>query len=318
MSNSSNPIFQSGLDNSQNVRVQAYVFAVFAGITSYNAIELLVLCFTTFKRYQGCYFWSLLVATSSLIPYCLGYILFMFPLGIPPYASVALIVVFWCGMVTGQSLVLWSRLHLVVQHPKVLRGVLGIIVANACLLHVPSIVLFYGAVSPYSRRFMPAYGVMERIQLVVFCLQELLISSIYIWETVKMLRWRPERHTYGILVHLLIANIVILVLDLAVVGIEYARHYAIEVMFKPVAYSIKLKLEYAILGQFIEIAHGDLSDQSSIRGSHPPSFAGTPSESREGSVPQARDQSPSSPCAVFFSSTFDLILHNARIPFHKK
>lgn len=257
------------LGESYSSQVQAYVSSAFTAIVWYNAIELLVLCFTTFKRYQGCYFWCLLVASSSLIPHCLGFIFLIFPLGVSPYASLALILVFWCGMVTGHSLVLWSRLHLVVQNPRILRGVFWMIVTNACLLHTPIIVLFYGSISSSRRGFSTGYDIMERIQLVIFCVQELTISGIYIWKTATMLRLGPEHRSRGILVKLLIINVVILMLDLAVVGIEYAGYYAVQVMFKPVAYSIKLKLEYSILGRLVEIARGCSQDlPSSAQESH--------------------------------------------------
>lgn len=118
----------------------------------------------------------------------------------------------------------------------------------------------YGIVSPKASQFSTGYEVMERIQLVGFCIQELVLSGLYVYETAKLLRLRPEQRHRQILVHLLIINIFILVLDFAVVGTEYAGYYAVQVMFKPVAYSIKLKLEYAILGKLVEIANGVTSD----------------------------------------------------------
>ncbi|KAJ5924261.1 hypothetical protein N7466_008448 [Penicillium verhagenii] len=240
---------------------RSHIFAAFAAIAWYNAIELIVLCFVSFKRHQGCYFWSLLVASSSIIPHCLGFVLLFFPTGVSPYACVTLIIVGWIGMVTGQSMVLWSRLHLVLQNTKVLWGVLWMIIIDAVLLHVPTTILLYGAATQTNGAFAAGYNIMERIQLVGFCIQELIISGIYVWETVKLLRLRPEGRPSGILRQLLLINIVILILDIAVVVIEYVGFYAVQVMFKPVAYSIKLKLEYAILGKLVAIARGSYEDE---------------------------------------------------------
>ena len=39
----------------------------------YNAMELLLLVFTSFRRYQGLYFSSMLVASAGLIPYVVGF-----------------------------------------------------------------------------------------------------------------------------------------------------------------------------------------------------------------------------------------------------
>ncbi|KAF3387122.1 hypothetical protein F1880_001386 [Penicillium rolfsii] len=236
--------------------VRTEIFAAFAAIAWYNAIELIVLCFVSFKRRGGCYFWSLLIASSSIVPHCLGYVLLFFPTGVSPYICVTLIVLSWYGMVTGQSMVLWSRLHLVLQNTKVLYGVLWMIVVDAILLHVPTTVLLYGTVAAPISVWSRGYSIMERIQLVGFSIQELIISGIYIWETVKLLRLRPRGRPSGILHQLLAINIIILLLDVAIVVIEYVGYYAIQVMFKPVAYSIKLKLEYAILGKLVAIAQG--------------------------------------------------------------
>lgn len=247
--------------------VQTHVLSAFAGIIWYNAIELVILCFVTFKRYRGCYFWSLLLASASLIPHAMGYLFFLYPLGISHYAAVTLILFPWCVMVTGQSLVLWSRLHLVLQCPKILRGVLIMIIVDAIIFHTPVFVLMYGMVSSNSHLFDRGYDIMERVQLVGFCVQELVLSGIYVWETAKMLRLRPAKRHERILIQLLVINVFILILDFAVVATEYAGYYAAQVMFKPVAYSIKLKLEYAILGKLVEIAKGG------DRSSGPPSCA---------------------------------------------
>jgi hypothetical protein len=53
-----------------------HVFVVFfAGLAMYNAVELIIICFLTFQRYGGVYFWSLLIAAAGIIPYSLGFML---------------------------------------------------------------------------------------------------------------------------------------------------------------------------------------------------------------------------------------------------
>lgn len=241
--------------------VRTAVFAALSAVAWYNAIELIVLCFVSFKRWSGTYFWSLLVASSSIVPHCLGYVLLFFPTGVTPWLCVTLILISWVGMVTGQSMVLWSRLHLVLQNTKVLYGVLWMICIDAVLFHLPTAVVLYGSVAHPTGPWARGYAIMERIQLVGFCIQELIISSIYVRETVKLLRLRPQGRPQGILNQLLIINIVILLLDIAIVVIEYVGYYAVQVMVKPVVYSIKLKLEYAILGKLVAVARGSYDSQ---------------------------------------------------------
>jgi len=254
--NTASGISESLIQSAAGDQVRTHIFAAFAAIAWYNAIELVVLCFVSFKRRRGCYFWSLLISSVSIIPHVLGYVLLLFPTGVTPYVSITLVILGWITMVTGQSVVLWSRLHLVLQNSKLLWGVLWMIIIDAIAFHIPTTVLLYGNVAHPIGVWASGYNVMERIQLVGFCLQELIISGIYVWETVKLLRLRPQGRPNGILHQLLIINIIILVLDVAIVVIEYVGFYSIQVMFKPVAYSIKLKLEYAILGKLVAVARG--------------------------------------------------------------
>ncbi|QMW45718.1 hypothetical protein G4B11_009173 [Aspergillus flavus] len=244
--------------------VEKYIIAVFVAIAWYNAAELIVLCLSTFKVYRGWYFWSLLIASLSLFPICLGYIFYIFNPGISYYLSISLIIVSWSCMVTGHSLILWSRLHLIIRSPRVLHLTLAIIIVDAIIFHVSTAVLLYGSHADnvaLANRFARGYDIMERVQLVVFCVQELLISGIYLWETAKMLRLHPGPLHYKILSQFLIINIFIIVLDVAVVGIQFAGYYALQVTFKPVAYSLKFKLEYAILGRLIALATSPSSSE---------------------------------------------------------
>ncbi|KAE8366629.1 hypothetical protein BDV27DRAFT_170644 [Aspergillus caelatus] len=241
--------------------LQTYIITVFATISWYNAVELVIICLTTFKRYRGCYFWSLLIASVGLIPLVLGWLFFIFYFGLTRWVSASIIIPSWYCVVAGHSLVLWSRLHLILQSPKILRAILILIIVDSIVLFIPTTVLFYGTLIHdegfrTSARFAAVYNIIERIQLVVFCLQELLISGIYIFETVKLLRLRPDTLHRPMLTRLVAINIVVMVLDVAVVAVQFAGYLAIQMMFKPVAYSIKLKLEYAVLSQLIEISKG--------------------------------------------------------------
>ncbi|KAJ5178711.1 hypothetical protein N7492_001921 [Penicillium capsulatum] len=236
--------------------VQTHLFAAFAAIAWYNAIELVVLCFVSFKRRRGCYFWSLLLSSTSIIPHCIGYVLLFFT-DTNRYVCVSLIAFSWYFMVTGQSVVLWSRLHLVLQNTKVLWGILCMIIVDFFLFQVPNTVFLFGTVSVSGpSTYSAGYNIFERIQLVAYLLQEVIISTTYVVETVRLLRLRPQGRPSGILRQLLTINILILLLDIAVVAIEFVGFYSVQVMFKPVAYSVKLKLEYAILGKLVALARG--------------------------------------------------------------
>ncbi len=69
------------------------------------------------------------------------------------YVSVAFITIGWYAMVTGQSLVLYSRLHLVVRDDRKIRWVLYMIIIDVFLFHFPTTVMTFG-VSLFSPRVL--------------------------------------------------------------------------------------------------------------------------------------------------------------------
>ncbi|KGO76582.1 hypothetical protein PITC_088610 [Penicillium italicum] len=233
--------------------------ATLAGVTWYNAFELLILLFVTFAEYRGLYFWSLFVSSAGLIPYSLGFLFKFFKVTDDlPWLPVTLLTIGWWSMVTGQSVVLYSRLHLVLSNQRVLRGVLNMIVINAIILHLPTTALTYGtnmANDATLGRWTKGYNVMEKIQMTGFCLQEFIISGLYIWETVRMLRLNPDCTKRKIQYQLLAINFIIIILDLGLLVAEYLDFYIMETMLKGVVYSIKLKLEFAVLGKLIHLVH---------------------------------------------------------------
>lgn len=231
--------------------------ATFVGIAWYNAIELCVLVFVTFERYRGLYFWSLLVTgVAGVLPYSVGYLLKFFNLVDTVWLSIALSSVGWWCMVTGQSFVLYSRLHLVQQNRKILRRVLFVILADVVLLHVPTTVLTFGSNSSAGDKFISAYSIIERIQMTGFFIQELLLSTLYIIEAIKLLRLSSERGNRKLMLQLLSINLIFIVMDMGLLGAAYASLYAIETTLKATIYSIKLKLEFAVLGKLVRLVHG--------------------------------------------------------------
>ncbi len=156
------------------------------------------------------------------------------------------------------------------------------IITNAILLHSTTSVLTFGSNStslPTATlaRFVHGYSIMEKIQMGGFFLQELMLSGIYIFETVKLLKLSESVqdhvamldddnemiHSNGGLLRrqnvrktmyqLLAINVIIITMDLALLGVELANLYLIETTLKGVVYSIKLKLEYAVLGKLVQL-----------------------------------------------------------------
>lgn len=232
--------------------------AVFIAIALYNFIELNVLIFGTFKIRRGLYFWSLVVATWGVALWSLGYLVKNFRLADAPLVYCLLIPPGWCAMVTGQSLVLYSRLHLLLYNRTHLRLVLGMIIFDALVLHIPTIVIAVGATSSRTGIVMwiGLYQVYEKIHVTVFFVQELLISSIYITASVGYFRLGSTlgKKTGSTMRRLILVNAMVIALDITILVLEFMGHYEIQTAYKGMAYSIKLKVEFGILNDLVRNA----------------------------------------------------------------
>jgi hypothetical protein len=239
------------------------LFSAFIAVAWYNSIELVVLCFATFKVWRGCYFWSLLISSASIVPLCLGFLFKFFNIVNNGYIIETLANVFWYGMVTGQSMVLWSRLHLLLNDRRILRATLCMIIIDAIVLGIPSVVLSFGAnATTHPQGFVEGYKIWEHVQLIGFSVQETILSGIYIWKAVEILKVHADTRYRSMLHQLVLINILIISLDGGVIAVEYAGFYAIQVTFKPMVYSIKLKLEYAILGKLVSLVQASRTTES--------------------------------------------------------
>ncbi|KFY25983.1 hypothetical protein V493_04328 [Pseudogymnoascus sp. VKM F-4281 (FW-2241)] len=240
-----------------------------SGLSMYNAVELIILAFMTFAHYHSLYFWSFLISSIGIIPYSLG--LLFKSLGVlrsiqssAKWGSLVLISVGWVAMVTGQSVVLWSRLHLIVsgEHgQKILLYTKRMIIVNAVVLHTTTIVVEFGAFGTIDTgRFAKAYDIVEKIQVTGFFLQETILSSIYIVETIRILQGSLRQKTRAVMRQLLIINVIVIIMDMALLGMQYASLFLLQTISKGVFYSIKLKLELAILSRLVKFVRRSSED----------------------------------------------------------
>lgn len=245
---------------SASLPVNMAIAGLFA-IACYNCLEILISLLSRFKRHDGLYFWSMLTATLGIVLHSIVVLLRYYSLG-PNFLLCVLTCVGWYGMVTGQSVVLYSRLHLIVEDKSKTRWVLYMIIINFFILHVPTTVLFLMSnTQRYESRFIGPFNVYERIQLAGFCIQETVISGLYIWETARGLkpifavRKDMERK---VIRYLVIVNILVILLDISLIVTQYMSHFNIQTTYKPVVYSIKLKMEFVVLNKLLLLVqHSD-------------------------------------------------------------
>ncbi|UNI17958.1 hypothetical protein JDV02_004262 [Purpureocillium takamizusanense] len=254
MGYSGNPTTGGGTSD-DGVAISAAIVS-FLALSLYNVLELDVIIFSSFRRRRGLYFWSFLAATNGIAPHSIGFLLKNVLNSRNYVLYITLVAVGWVPMVTGQSLVLYSRLHLIFWNTFWLRAVLAMIVFNAVAMHVPIIVLMYGANASPSNPWVHPYDVYEKVQVTMFFLQELAISGIYIKTCFSF--FDTEDSMYGGAVrkmrrHLLLVNVFIILLDIPILCLEYTDTYDLQTAYKAFVYSVKLKMEFRILNELVEM-----------------------------------------------------------------
>ncbi|KFG85742.1 integral membrane protein [Metarhizium anisopliae] len=261
------------MDDIRNDLPLAMTMAAFIGISWYIGIEINAALFLIFKRRRGLYFWSCALTSWGVILQPLFIILADFGVWKDPVPSITLIYLSWFIMVVPQSWVLYSRLHLLMHTANVLRGIKYVLIFNSIVFSIPTMVIGTIAQATSINPNLPAFNLIwDRIQLVVFFVQEAALSILYMFQTRKYLRgraplteqaWssssagpaaRPQqtKEQKAVLWQLVYANALILALDVVLLGIQCANMFHLQGAFKPCVYGIKLKLEFVILNRLIQ------------------------------------------------------------------
>ena len=245
---------------------RGYTVLVFLCVALYNTIELTFIIWGYFRRHSGMYFWSFNIATYGIVVYSLGWLFKATLSERGTWVYVTMVAVGWVAMILGQSLVLWSRLHLVLRDDFKLRLILWLIIINSVCMFCPTLVMLYGANSNSPGRWLPIYSIYENIQVSMFSAQEFILSLIYIGETIKLAKLHTElRHAWRsrrLMIQLVVVNVTIILLDLIILILEYTRNYGVQTAFKGFVYSVKLKMEFTILNRLKEMTTGRKSSSS--------------------------------------------------------
>jgi len=114
---------------------------------------------------------------------------------------------------------------------------------NIVFSHFPTTTLTFGS-NIHGGEWTVRYGQMERVQMTLFCIQEVLLSSLYLYYIKQM---TLDKKFTKLVQQTLVINVFVLGLDLSMLVVEYADQYDYQIMLKVFVYSVKLKLEYYIL-----------------------------------------------------------------------
>ncbi|KXX77824.1 hypothetical protein MMYC01_206967 [Madurella mycetomatis] len=264
----------TGIDDLREDLPMSMAIAAFTGISWFIGAEINTSLFILFKRRRGLYFWSATLCSWGVVLQPLFIILADYRIWSDLKGSITMIYLTWLIMVVPQSWLLYSRLHLIAHHETMLRWIKLVLIFTSIVFTVPTIIMgIISQTSDISPGLFRIYLAWDRTQVTVFFAQETILSLLYIWQARKYLRnssllsqpyleptsggpttaGRAARETHQVLSHLVLANILVIALDIALLGVQFADLFYLQGAFKPCVYGVKLKVEFAILNRLVEI-----------------------------------------------------------------
>lgn len=142
--------------------------------------------------------------------------------------------------------------------------------------------------------------------MTAFTLQETIISGLYLYEARKILRPGKafqKKQTSEVLKHLIWVNSFVNFLDAALLATEYAGLFSIQTVFKAAVYSVKLRFEFVVLNQLMDIVGGRDAGFSSARGTDTHDTFRSQDHVQLGHVENRRQQQPEAYSAFAFPSS---------------
>lgn len=228
------------------------IATAFFAAACYSSLETLIQIFQTFKDFRGLYFWSMQVATWGIITYVIFSMISIFDLMPIIISRVFTWIAYFC-MNIAPLFVLYSRLHFVIQESRRIRWILFVIFATAIPLFTATMVFSMG-----SYRQKPGYlhslSICLRVQVTCFSVTEIFISGLYVWaafsslKPIVAIKGKPGKK---LLIHLVVVYVVLIVLLAIVLILNYAYFYYVALGFTPFVYSVKLRIEFAIITRLV-------------------------------------------------------------------
>ncbi|KAI1090518.1 hypothetical protein F5B19DRAFT_494342 [Rostrohypoxylon terebratum] len=250
-----------GPDHGKGWWIDVLVGAFF-GIAVYNAFEVYILMLEIFRQRNTLYFSTILVANTGVL-LCPLYTLAFW--GLAPVMPMAVLTSLgWILMSTGQSLVLYLRLHLVIRDRQKPRWILYLIISTFVTLQIPATVCFLAlnASPPGSekgKKFKDGFDVLKMAQLAGFLIQEAVISGMYVYAfhmTSKHLCMVREDQVKRMLYELITLVLIVVLFDAALIVNELVGEYHVQTTLRPAIYSLKLKVELFVLNNLVDWMQG--------------------------------------------------------------
>jgi hypothetical protein len=215
-------VFLNSDGTSSNGRILAAVGA-FSGVALLCNIELWVLIFIKFRKRKGLYFWSILFASIGAFLYNINVILAYFITApVPSWAFIVTGSLGYLIYVPSEYAVLYSRLHLLSTSTRVLRWTMALTATEYVLATIPLAVTWaWGLVDPENVTVIIVRDRLLQVETCAYTAVEIVLSSIYIRQTLRMWATNPEPSIRSILVHLFCINILLVSLNCGTVAMLF-------------------------------------------------------------------------------------------------
>ncbi|KAI4160680.1 MAG: hypothetical protein LQ342_005519 [Letrouitia transgressa] len=233
--------------------------SAFVGMTFLLVLEINVEILRVFKKRKGLYFWSMSFGTLGCLIDAVGVILKYLSHGttdIWPLYTLFLLSG-WTMYAPLQLMVLYSRLHLVIESRKVQRFVLIMILFTIPVFIIPTWIVVWPAYNPdppITDRWSPPDAIVERYTQLGFTLVECIISGVYIYSLLGLLRYKSTVRQRRVFYDLIYVNIITVAFDILTVVLVYLNQLGTSHPIQAFSYALKLRLEFVVLNQLMAVA----------------------------------------------------------------
>ena len=233
--------------------------SAFVGIAIFLTLEINVEIFRVFKKRQGLYFWAIELGSWACLVDSIGVILKFLASGtqhIWPLYTLMLLTG-WSIYAPAQLLVLYSRLHLVVQSRKVQRYCLYAIIASCILTIVPTWIVVWPAYDingKVTERWSAKDAIVERYTQIGLTIVECIISGIYIKSLLTLMRLKSSVRQRRVFLDLIYVNVITIAFDILTVILVYLNQLGTSHPIQTFSYILKLRMEFVVLNQLMAVA----------------------------------------------------------------
>lgn len=250
----------------------------FISMTFLLVVEINIQIHHAFKRGKGVYFWAMQIGSIGCFVDALGTLIkYLLPHSMRLWVLYTLLAtVGWAVYTVAQLTVLYSRLHLVMQHEGIQMLVFWMIVIVSPILIITDWTTTWPSYNPegdMSKRWSAAQAVVERICQLGFSGVEVIINIVYAVGIIALLRRRPTVRQRRVMLDLIYVNALAVLFDIVNIVLVYLNRVGISHPVQTFSYTLKLRLDFITLNQLMAVAaRGVYRETFEEKRYHYPSF----------------------------------------------